>query len=66
MASTVECREADTVVSSGSTELNGDGSVNATDLELGMYDCRIIVDRTETALRHGGGGRPASTRRGPQ
>jgi hypothetical protein len=65
-ALTIECREADTVVSCGSTELNGDGSVNVTGLELGMYDCRIVVDRTETALRHGGGGRPASTRRGSQ
>ena len=44
-ASTFTCVDANgTIVASGSTGPNGDGSATASDLEPGTYTCTIVVD----------------------
>jgi hypothetical protein len=44
-ASTITCVDANgTIVASGSTGANGDGSATASDLEPGTYTCTLVVD----------------------
>ena len=43
-ASTIECKDGDDVIGSGSTGANGDGSVTVEDNLPGTYVCTIVVD----------------------
>ena len=44
-ASTIICKDSDgNIVATGSTDVHGDGSATAKDLEPGTYTCTVIVD----------------------
>lgn len=43
-ASTIECKLGTTVVASGSTGANGDGSATASNLVPGTYVCTVVID----------------------
>lgn len=44
-ASTITCVDGNgTIVASGTTDPNGDGSASATNLEPGTYTCTLVID----------------------